>query len=75
MTFVILDYGTFPTRDVLGASELRAHSLATWADLVAVARENGAFDAHALAEIDAFLRDPAAWSEAYGGIASTAGVN
>jgi orotate phosphoribosyltransferase len=73
--FVIFDYGTFPTSDVLGALELRVHSLATWADVVAVAREDGTFNAQALGEIEAFLRDPPGWSEAHGGIASTAGVN
>lgn len=73
--FVIFDYGTFPTSDVLGELHLRAHSLTTWAEVVAVAREDGTFDAQPLAEIEAFLRDPAAWSEAHGGIASTAGVN
>ena len=73
--FVIFDYRTFPTRDVLKALDLRAHSLATWADVVAVAREDGTFDAQALADIEAFIRDPAAWSEAHGGIGSTAGVN
>lgn len=73
--FVIFDYGTFPTRDVLGAMHVRAQSLATWADVVAVAREDGTFDAQALAEIEAFLRDPPAWSEAHGGIASAAGMN
>jgi orotate phosphoribosyltransferase len=73
--FVIFDYGTFPTRDLLGAIGLRAHSLATWADVVAVAREDGTFKTQALVEIEAFLRDPAAWSEAHGGIASAAGVN
>lgn len=30
--FVVFDYGTFPTSDVLGALDLRAHSLATTAD-------------------------------------------
>ena len=73
--FVIFDYGTFPTSEVLGELELRAHSLATWADVVAVAREDGTFAAEALVEIEAFLRDPPAWSEAHGGIASTAAAN
>ena len=73
--FVIFDYGTFPTSEVLGELDLRAHSLATWADVVAVAREDGTFAAEALVEIEAFLRDPPAWSEAHGGIASTAGAN
>jgi len=72
--FVIFDYCTFPIKDVLPLN-VRAHSLATWADIVAVAREDGTFNAQALAEIDAFLRDPAAWSEAHGGIASTARAN
>lgn len=72
--FVIFDYGTFPTSEVLGNAHLRAHSLATWADVVAVAREDGTFPAEALVETEAFLRDPPAWSEAHGGIVSTAGA-
>ena len=56
--FVIFDYATFP---------VRVHSLATWQDILAAAREQSALPTPALAELETFLADPARWSHLHGG--------
>ena len=66
--FVIFDYGTFPTRDLLDPLGVAVHSLATWQDVLAAACDAGTFEPRALAEIEAFLYDPPRWSQAHGGI-------
>lgn len=65
--FVVFDYGTFPTAELLAPFALKVHSLATWHDILAVARERGDFGPDALRELREFLDDPAAWSQARGG--------
>jgi orotate phosphoribosyltransferase len=66
--FVVFYYGVFPqaeaTLDELG---IRLHALATWHDVLPVARAQGAFPTPILTEIERFLADPAAWSAAHGG--------
>lgn len=70
--FVIFDYGTFPVDALLEPLKVAVHSLASWPDVLAVARERGDFDTRALAELEAFLADPARWSAAHGGISQPA---
>jgi orotate phosphoribosyltransferase len=43
------------------------HYLATWRDVLSVAREHGYFPAEALNEVEKFIADPIAWSAAHGG--------
>ena len=68
--FVIFDYGAFPTKAVLDAMNIRVHALATWHDILTVAREQSQFGARELAELDTFLADPVQWSYDHGGISS-----
>ncbi|MFT3813013.1 MAG: phosphoribosyltransferase family protein [Acidovorax sp.] len=68
---VVFDYGTFSAAAQWQAQGVRIHALCTWQDVLAVARERGAFAPPALAEWEAFLRDPAEWSLAHGGIAAS----
>jgi len=68
--FVVFDYAAFPNRHILDALKLRVHALATWRDVLAVAREQGRLDGAALKELAEFLDDPAGWSQAHGGIAA-----
>lgn len=68
--FVIFDYATFPTTSLLGPLGVTVHSLATWRDVLEVARECAALPAHEIAELETFLRDPIRWSHAHGGISS-----
>ncbi|MEP3347590.1 MAG: orotate phosphoribosyltransferase [Litoreibacter sp.] len=61
-TAVIFFYDIFPdTRDVLGGHGIQLHSLCTWWDVLAVAKEQQTFDAETLDEVEKFLRDPAGW--------------
>ncbi|WPB56675.1 orotate phosphoribosyltransferase [Xylophilus sp. GOD-11R] len=66
--FVVFDYGSFDTAARLSPLGVRAHALATWADVLVLATERAAFDAAALAELGRFLHNPPAWSLAHGGI-------
>ncbi len=64
-TAVIFYYGIFPeTIDTLDAHGIRLHHLCTWWDVLAEARESGAFDADTLREVETFLTDPRAWQAA-----------
>ncbi len=68
--FVIFDYGTFPTKSVLDTMGVTVHSLATWQDILGVAREGSTFKPHELAELETFLADPVHWSYVHGGKSS-----
>lgn len=65
--FVVFSYGTFPVPAELSASRVRVHALATWQDILAVAKERGDFTRSVLDELQAFLDDPVAWSGDHGG--------
>jgi orotate phosphoribosyltransferase len=70
---VFFFYDIFPDAPkVLSDLGVTLHSLATWWDVLAVARASGKFDAAKLAEVESFMRDPAGWSKAHGGIAAVA---
>jgi orotate phosphoribosyltransferase len=66
--FVIFDYGVFPTSEVLERWGVTVHSLATWQDVLAAARKDSLIDNRSLNELEAYLKDPVAWSHAHGGI-------
>jgi orotate phosphoribosyltransferase len=66
--FVIFFYDIFPeSKKILSDLGVTLHRLATWWDVLAVARQSGKFDAGMLAEVEAFMRDPNGWSKAHGG--------
>ena len=69
-TFVFFFYDIFPeglkTLTDMGVTH---HSLATWWDVLAVAKKSEKFDAAKLNEVEAFMRDPRGWSKAHGGTA------
>jgi orotate phosphoribosyltransferase len=70
---VVFFYDIFPAgRKILGDLGVTLHSLATWWDVLAVAKASGQFDPAKLAQVEAFMRDPAAWSKAHGGVAAAA---
>ena len=68
--FVIFDYGAFPTKSFLDAMNIRLHALATWHDILAVARADACFGTRELNELETFLADPVRWSYDHGGISS-----
>ena len=69
-TFVFFYYAIFPeglkTLTDMGVTH---HALATWWDVLAVAKKSEKFDAAKLNEVEAFMRDPRGWSKAHGGTA------
>ena len=69
-TFVIFHYGIFP--ETLSEAGLTMHSLATWWDVLKVARTQAYFDEATLGEVESFLNAPVAWSAAHGGASSFA---
>lgn len=59
---VVFQYGVFDALHAqLSPLGVRLHALATWWDIQEEARGGGDLPADALAEIDAFLRDPCHW--------------
>jgi orotate phosphoribosyltransferase len=48
------------------------HALATWWDVLRVAKASDKFEPKMLAEVEKFMHDPAGWSQAHGGVASAA---
>ena len=45
------------------------HTLATWWDVLGVAKAGGTFEASKLSEVETFMHDPIGWSKAHGGSA------
>jgi orotate phosphoribosyltransferase len=67
--FVLFFYDIFPkARAELASVGLTLHALVTWWDVLEVAKASGHFDSGMLAEVEAFLHQPAEWSAAHGGI-------
>jgi len=67
-TFVVFYYDVFKgAQEALAAEGLELHYLATWRDVLAEARRRKRFDEATLAQVEKFLDDPLAWSEANGG--------
>ncbi|NNL18202.1 MAG: orotate phosphoribosyltransferase [Boseongicola sp.] len=67
-TAVIFYYGIFSeTIQTLADHGVELHHLCTWWDVLAEARESGAFDDETLSEVETFLRAPRRWQEARSG--------
>lgn len=69
--FVLFYYDIFGLK-ILDDIGIKLHTLATWWDVLAVAKENRNFDRGMLAEVEQFMRDPSGWSKAHGGVAEVA---
>ncbi|MBB3455571.1 orotate phosphoribosyltransferase [Rhizobium sp. BK313] len=62
-------YGIFPEAEERFANgKVRLHHIATWRDVLAVAKAQKLFDDKTLEEVEAFLNAPLAWSGWNGGI-------
>ena len=73
-TFVVFHYGIFPqSRTNMAQMGVRLHALATWWDVLEVAKASAKFDDNKLAEVESFMRDPRGWSLAHGGTAGAQG--
>ena len=65
---VVFFYDIFPqAQDKLAEHGLNLHYLATWRDVLNVARDGNYFDPETLAQVEQFLTEPLAWSAAHGG--------
>lgn len=64
LSLVVFHYGIFPYEGTeLARLGVPLKGLATWADVLAEARQDGRFSQTALAGVEAFLHDPAAWRQ------------
>jgi orotate phosphoribosyltransferase len=71
--FVFFFYDIFPEgKKILGDLGVTLHYLATWWDVLDAAKKSGKFDKKKLKEVEKFMKDPAAWSKAHGGVAQAA---
>jgi orotate phosphoribosyltransferase len=71
--FVFFFYDIFPESKAIFADlGITLHSLATWWDVLDVAKKSGKFDKAKLSEVEQFMKDPAGWSQAHGGVAQAA---
>jgi orotate phosphoribosyltransferase len=67
-SFVVFHYGIFPASERnMKETGVTLHALATFHDVLAVAREKGYFDPSTLDEVEKFLHAPDEWSSAHGG--------
>tara|TARA_Y100000746_G_C15301745_1_gene365974 strand:- start:85 stop:783 length:699 start_codon:yes stop_codon:yes gene_type:complete len=72
--FVIFYYDIFPDSPaILEEAKVNMHHLATWWDVLRVAKDDGLFDSKTLSEVEKYFNDPKAWSEANGGVAEGTG--
>ncbi|MGH1399427.1 MAG: orotate phosphoribosyltransferase [Alphaproteobacteria bacterium] len=62
-TFVVFHYGIFKASEKnMKSMGVKLHSIATWWDVLAAAKEHGYFDDETLASVEAFLTAPDKWS-------------
>jgi orotate phosphoribosyltransferase len=63
-------YGIFAeAEERFAAGKVKLHHIATWRDVLAVAKAQKLFDENTLSEVEAFLNAPLAWSAKNGGVA------
>jgi orotate phosphoribosyltransferase len=66
-------YGIFAEAEQrFAAGKVKLHHIATWRDVLAVARTQQLFDATTLSEVEAFLNAPLSWSGRNGGVTELA---
>ena len=62
--FVMFHYGIFPASEQnMKDMGITLHALATWWDVLAVAKKQKYFDKQTLAAVEAFLNDPENWTQ------------
>lgn len=62
-------YGIFPEAGArFDNGKVKLHHIATWREVLQVAREQALFDAGTLNSVEAFLDEPLSWSAAHGGV-------
>lgn len=72
--FVVFHYGIFPdSAAVMSDIGVTMHALATFWDVLEVAKEGEFFDTNTLSEVEKYLHDPVGWSVAHGGVEALPG--
>jgi len=72
--FVNFYYKIFPEgAKLLDDMGVKMHALATWWDVLAVAKAANTFNASMLFEVEKFMHDPRGWSKAHGGTTGATG--
>ena len=72
--FVVFHYGIFPdSTRVMAEIGVTMHALATFWDVLAVAKEGDFFAPSTLGEVERYLHDPVGWSVAHGGVEALPG--
>ena len=67
--FVVFSYGIFPdSATIMSDIGVTMHALATFWDVLAVAKEGNYFSSNTLDEVEKYLHDPVGWSVAHGGV-------
>lgn len=67
-------YDIFPEgRATMAKKGIMLHNIATWREVLAVAREQALFDSQTLESVQSFLDAPLDWSGRHGGISALAG--
>jgi orotate phosphoribosyltransferase len=71
---VIFYYDIFPeSKKIMSDMGVTLHTLATWWDILEVAKANAYFSKETLDEVEKFMHDPSGWSKAHGGAESAGG--
>ena len=69
--FVVFYYDIFPeSKAILKDIGVRLHHLATWWDVLRVAKSGAYFEPRVIDEVERFLNAPAAWSAEHGGVSA-----
>ena len=69
--FVNFYYDIFPeSKKLLADLNVRLHYLTTWWDVLRVVKQGGQLPAAQVGEVEKFLKAPAEWSAAHGGVAT-----
>ena len=69
--YVNFYYDIFPeSRNTMSELGVKLHYLATWWDVLDVVKEDAYLAAAQISEVEKFLRAPAQWSAAHGGVSS-----
>ena len=72
--FVVFSYGIFPdSASIMADIEVTMHALATFWDVLEVAKEGEYFSEDTLVEVEKYLNDPVGWSVAHGGVEALPG--
>jgi len=67
--FVIFYYDIFPeSKKIMSDIKVELHALATWWDVLRVAKQQKHFSKSTIAEVEKFLHAPAQWSAEHGGV-------